>query len=349
MVEVEELDFEQEEQQEFFEHFSVKVDKGQTPIRIDKYLTVRMENASRTKIQLASAAGCILVNKKPVKSNYKVKGGDEVSLVLPEEPRVLEIIPENIPLNIVYEDEHVIVVNKQAGLVVHPGYGNYTGTLVNALAYHIKDSELFHKDNTRPGLVHRIDKNTSGLLVVAKTELALTHLAKQFYNHSTDRKYLAIVWGTFPEKEGTVTGYLGRDIRDRKKMYVYQTEEEGKWSVTHYKVLEEIGYVSLIECQLETGRTHQIRVHMEYIKHNLFNDERYGGDRVLKGTTFTKYKQFVENIFKILPRQALHAKTLGFTHPITQERMLFEAPVPEDMNMAIDKWRNYIAFRTDKL
>lgn len=340
-------DISKEESQDFFEHFHITVDKGQSPLRIDKFLTARMENASRTKIQMASAADCILVNDKPVKANYKVRGGDEISLVLPEPPRELEIIPEDIPLDIVYEDDHLIVINKQADLVVHPGYGNYTGTLVNALAYHIKDSELFHKDNTRPGLVHRIDKNTSGLLVVAKTELALTHLAKQFYDHSTDRKYEALVWGTFEEPEGTITGYLNRDIRDRKKMYVYETEEEGKWSVTHYKVLEEIGYVSRVECQLETGRTHQIRVHFEYLKHPLFNDERYGGNRVLKGTTFSKYKQFVENIFKIIPRHALHAKLLGFTHPVTKERMSFEVPMPMDMAMAIEKWRNYIASRKD--
>ena len=338
-------DIEQEEAQEFFEHFSLTVDQGQSPLRIDKFLSEKMLNASRTKIQMAASADCILVNEKPVKSNYKVRGGDKISLVLPEPPREHEIIPENIPLNIVYEDDYLIVIDKEAGMVVHPGYGNYTGTLVNALAYHIKDSELFHKENTRPGLVHRIDKNTSGLLVVAKTELALSHLAKQFYDHSTERKYLALVWGTFDQKEGTITGYLDRDIRNRMKMHVYQNEDEGKWSVTHYKVLEEIGYVSLVECQLETGRTHQIRVHFEYLNHPLFNDERYGGNAVIKGTTFSKYKQFVENVFKIIPRHALHAKTLGFTHPITKERMRFDSAVPQDMQMAIEKWKHYISFR----
>jgi len=338
---------EQDEQQEFFEHFNITVDPGQAALRIDKFLTEKMTNASRTKIQMAASAECILVNNKPVKSNYKVRGGDQISLVLPEPPHENEIIPEDIPLNIVYEDEHLIVIDKQAGLVVHPGFGNYTGTLVNALAFHIKDSELFHKDNTRPGLVHRIDKNTSGLLVVAKTELALTHLAKQFYDHSTERKYIALVWGTFDEKEGTITGYLDRDIRNRMKMHVYKNEDEGKWSVTHYKILEEIGYVSLVECQLETGRTHQIRVHFESINHPLFNDERYGGDAVIKGTTFSKYKTFVENIFKIIPRHALHAKTLGFTHPVTKERMRFESEIPEDMTTAIDKWKHYISFRKE--
>ncbi len=338
---------EQEEEQEFFEHFSITVDKGQAPLRIDKFLSAKMVNASRTKIQIAANTDCILVNTKAVKSNYKVRGGDEISLVMAEPPREHEIEPENIPLNIVFEDEHLIVVDKPAGLVVHPGFGNYTGTLVNALAYHIKDSELFQKDNTRPGLVHRIDKNTSGLLVVAKTEIALTHLAKQFYDHSTERKYLAMVWGTFEEKQGTITGYLDRDIRNRMKMHVYQNEGEGKWSVTHYKVLEEIGYVSLVECQLETGRTHQIRVHFESINHPLFNDAKYGGAAVIKGTTFSKYKSFVENIFKIIPRHALHAKILGFTHPITKERMTFESKIPEDMTTAIEKWRHYISFRKE--
>ncbi len=336
-----------DEQQELYEHFNLVVDKGQASLRIDKFLTSKMENASRTKIQSAASAGCILVNNQSVKANYKVKGGDNISIVLPEPPRELVIIPEDIPLNIVYEDDALIVVDKQAGLVVHPGYGNYTGTLVNALANHIKDSELFTKENIRPGLVHRIDKNTSGLLVVAKTEIALNHLAKQFFDHSTDRKYEALVWGTFPENQGTITGYLARDIRDRKKMHLYANEDEGKWSVTHYKVLEEIGYVSRVECQLETGRTHQIRAHFEHLKRPLFNDERYGGDQILKGTTFSKYRQFVENTFKALPRHGLHAKLLGFTHPITKERMVFESPIPEDMTLAYERWRNYISNRKE--
>jgi len=336
-----------QEQQEYFEHFSITVDKGQVPVRIDKFLTSKMVNTSRTKVQTATSAECVFVNKQVVKSNYKVKPGDNISLVLPEEPQSTEIIPENIPLDIIYEDDQIIVINKAAGMVVHPGFNNYTGTLVHALAYHIKDSELFNKENMRPGLVHRIDKNTTGLLVVAKTQFALTHLAKQFYDHSSDRKYLALVWGTFDEKEGTITGYINRDIRDRKIMHNYQNEDEGRWSVTHYKVLEELAYVSVVECQLETGRTHQIRVHFKHIGHNLFNDATYGGDRVLKGTTFTKYKQFVENTFKMIPRHALHAQTLGFTHPTTKERMNFEAPIPDDITQTIEKWRHYVSFRKD--
>jgi 23S rRNA pseudouridine1911/1915/1917 synthase len=336
-----------DDNQEYFEHFSIVVDKGQGPLRIDKFLTIKLDHASRTKIQAASEANCILVNGKPVKSNYKVKGQDHVAIVLPHPPRILEIIPENIPLNIVYEDDHLIVVNKPAGLVVHPGYGNYTGTLVNALAYHVQDSELFKKENIRPGLVHRIDKNTSGLLLVAKTEFAMNHLARQFFEHTTERQYVALVWGTFEQKEGTITGYLNRDLRDRKKMHVFKNEDEGKWSVTHYKVIEEIGYVSVVECRLETGRTHQIRVHFQSIQHPLFNDDNYGGDRILKGTTFSKYKQFVENMFELLPRQALHAKTLGFTHPVTNERMRFDSPLAEDIQIVIERWRKYIGSRKD--
>jgi len=346
---VKEEDLQIDNSKELYEHYSWVVDKGQGALRIDKFLTDKMENASRTKIQAAITAGSVLVNGASVKSNYKVKPLDNISIVMAEPPREIELIPEDIPLDVVYEDEHLIVVNKQAGLVVHPAHGNYTGTLVNALAYHIKDSELFRKDNTRPGLVHRIDKNTSGLLVVAKTDLALSHLAKQFYEHTTDRKYIAMVWGNFEEEEGTVTGYLDRDKKDRKKMCVYENEGEGKWSVTHYKVLERLAYVTLIECQLETGRTHQIRVHMEYIKHPLFNDEKYGGNRILKGTTFSKYKQFVENAFKILPRHALHAKTLGFVHPATGEKMLFNSDYPEDMSKVIEKWRVYTNSRRNEL
>ncbi|MBN2668395.1 MAG: RluA family pseudouridine synthase [Bacteroidales bacterium] len=344
---VEDFSEDQTEDQELYEHYSFIVDKGQSALRIDKFLSDRLENASRTKIQQAATANCILVNQQAVKSNYKVKGGDQISIVLPEPPRVLKIFPENIPINIVYEDADVIVVDKQAGLVVHPGYGNYTGTLVNALAYHIKDSELFHEDNLRPGLVHRIDKNTSGLMVVAKTEFALTHLAKQFYDHSTDRQYLAMVWGTFDDPEGVISGYLSRDKIDRKKMHLYANEEEGKWSLTHYKMIENLGYVSLVECRLETGRTHQIRAHFEHLKKPLFNDERYGGNEILRGTTFSKYKQFVENVFQILPRHALHAQTLGFTHPITKERLFFESPIPNDIQMAIEKWRKYISSRSE--
>jgi len=346
---VKEEDLQIDDAKGLYEHYSWVVDKGQGALRIDKFLTDKIENGSRTKMQAAIKAGSVLVNGVVIKSNYKVRPLDNISIVMAEPPREIELIPEDIPLDVVYEDEHLIVINKQAGLVVHPGYGNYTGTLVNALAYYIKDSELFKKDNVRPGLVHRIDKNTSGLLVIAKTELALLHLAKQFYEHTTERKYIAMVWGNFDEDKGTITGYLDRDKKDRKKMHVYETEEEGKWSVTHYKVLERLAYVTLIECQLETGRTHQIRVHLEYIKHPLFNDEKYGGNRILKGTTFSKYKQFVENAFKLLPRHALHAKTLGFIHPATGEKMLFNSDYPEDMSKVIEKWRVYTNSRRNEL
>ena len=314
-------------------------------LRIDKYLFNRLENISRNKIQNAANAGNILVQDKPVKPNYKVKPGDIISIVLPHPPREFEIIPENIPINILYEDDDIIVVNKEAGMVVHPGHGNYTGTLVNALHYHLKDVPLFKKGEIRPGLVHRIDKNTSGILVIAKTEPALYHLARQFYEHTTKRLYIALVWGDFENDEGTITGNIGRSPKDRMKMYVFKDEETGKPATTHYKVIERLGYVTLIECRLETGRTHQIRVHMEYIKHPVFNDDRYGGDKIIKGTTFTKYKQFVENCFTLLPRHALHAKTLEFIHPATRKKMIFNSGLPQDMTVVIDKWRNYISSR----
>jgi 23S rRNA pseudouridine1911/1915/1917 synthase len=333
------------ENSELFEHHRFVADKGQSSLRIDKFLTHKIENISRTKIQAAAQAGCILVNDAAVKPNYKVKPEDVISVVLPHPPHELEIIPEDIPLNIVYEDEDLIVINKEAGLVVHPGHGNYTGTLVNALAFYLKDAELFTKGDERPGLVHRIDKNTTGLIVVAKTEYALSHLAKQFYDRTTRRLYQAIVWGSFDEKEGTIAGNIGRHPKDRMRMFVFPEGDEGKPAVTHYKVLEELGYVSLVECKLETGRTHQIRVHMEYLGHPLFNDERYGGDKILKGTTFTKYKQFVENCFALLPRHALHAKTLGFTHPRTKKKMDFERELPEDMLTVLEKWRRYLGGR----
>jgi len=331
--------------QELFEHYNFKVDRGQALLRIDKFLVNRLENTSRNKIQSAALAGCILVNQNPVKSNYKVKPFDEISIVLPHPPRQLELIPENIPINILYEDEEIIVVNKKAGMVVHPGHGNYTGTLVNALAYHLKDEPLFNSGELRPGLVHRIDKDTSGILVIAKTDFSLNHLAKQFYERTTNRKYIALVWGNLENEEGTITGNIDRNLKDRMKMAVFTDADHGKHAVTHYKVIERLGYVNLIECKLETGRTHQIRVHFEYIKHPLFNDSRYGGDRILKGTTFTKYKQFVQNCFKILPRQALHAKSLGFIHPKTKKDMFFDSPLPQDMIQVIEKWRNYISNR----
>ena len=333
------------DQQELFEHFRFKADPGQSLLRIDKFLSLRLENTSRTRIQNGAEAGNILVNDKPVKSNYKVKPGDIIQVVLPTPPREIELIPENIPLNIVYEDEDVVVVNKEAGMVVHPGYGNYTGTLINALMWHFKDLPLFQTGEQRPGLVHRIDKNTSGILVIAKNELALARLSKQFYDRTTDRRYIALVWGVPDPKEGTITGNVGRNIRDRKVMQVFPDGNEGKSAITNYKVIEELGYISMVECKLETGRTHQIRVHFMHINHSLFNDKEYGGDHILKGTTFTKYQQFVKNCFKILPRQALHAKSLAFDHPVTGKRLYFDSSLPDDMVQVIEKWRKYISGR----
>jgi 23S rRNA pseudouridine1911/1915/1917 synthase len=335
----------QDEQSEMFEHFRVVVDKGQSLLRIDKFLTARIENATRTKIQDAAEAGNILVNGKAVKSNYKVKPNDTISIVLPHPPREIELIPQNIPIDIVYEDDDLIVVNKKPGMVVHPGYGNYTGTLVNALAWKLKDNPLFAKGELRPGLVHRIDKDTSGILVVAKTELAMNKLAAQFFKRTVNRRYQALVWGDLKSEEGTITGNIDRNPKDRKQMYVFADGSDGKHAVTHYKVLEHLGYVNLVECKLETGRTHQIRVHFKYIGHPLFNDELYGGAAILKGTTFTKYKQFVENCFDTCPRQALHAKSLAFEHPRTGEWMSFDSELPEDMTQLIDKWRHYISGR----
>ncbi len=334
----------QEESEELFEHYNIVADPGQEPLRIDKFLMDRIPNTSRNKLQIAAKNGTILVNDEVVKVNYKVKPADEISIVLPYPVRNLELIPEDIPLDIIYEDDDLIVLNKQAGLVVHPGFGNYTGTLVNALVYHFDNlPSLPNNYFGRPGLVHRLDKNTSGVMVVAKTEEALTHLAKQFYDRTTYRRYNALVWGDFEEEEGTVTGNLARSLKNRKVMDVFEDPEIGKHAVTHYKMMERFGYVSLIECRLETGRTHQIRIHMKHIGHPLFNDFEYGGDRILKGTMFNKYKQFVENCFKLLPRQALHAKSLGFTHPRTKEWMQFDSDLPEDMVAGIDKWRKYAA------
>lgn len=335
-------DVDREESEELFEHHSVTADQGQEPLRIDKFLMDRIPKTSRNKLQIAAKNGSILVNNEAVKSNYKVKPLDEISIVLPYPVRNIELIPEDIPLDIIYEDDELIVLNKQAGLVVHPGFGNYTGTLVNALVYHFDNlPSLPNNYFGRPGLVHRLDKNTSGVMVVAKTEDALTHLAKQFYDRTTHRRYNALVWGDFEEEEGTVTGNLARSLKNRKIMDVYEDSEIGKHAVTHYKMLERFGYVSLIECRLETGRTHQIRIHMKHIGHTLFNDFEYGGDRILKGTMFSKYKQFVDNCFNILPRQALHAKSLGFKHPKTGEWMQFDSDLPPDMVQGIDKWRKY--------
>lgn len=339
-----------DDEQELFEHFRIVANKGQEPLRIDKFLMNRIENATRTKLQTAAEAGNILVNGKAVKSNYKVKPDDVITIVLPHPPREIELIPQNIPLNIVYEDDDLIIVNKEPGMVVHPGYGNYTGTLVNALVYHFQQLPVSKtapgspEAQQRPGLVHRIDKNTSGIMVIAKSELAMTRLAKDFFDRNMDRTYVALVWGDFHDDSGTITGNLARSMKDRKLMAVYPDGDHGKHAVTHYKVLERFGYVTLIECKLETGRTHQIRVHMQYIGHPLFNDEVYGGDRILKGTTFSKYRQFIENCFKIMPRHALHAKSLGFQHPTTKKPMFFDSELPNDMVQVIEKWRKYSSF-----
>ncbi len=340
----EELD-ESQDGIEQFEHHRIGADAGQSLLRVDKFLTNRLQGTSRNRIQLAAEAGCIYVNGKPVKSNYKVKPGDEVSVMLDYPRRELKITGEDIPLDIVYEDDELLVINKPVGLVVHPGHGNYSGTLVNALVYKYKDLPMYADEDPRPGLVHRIDKNTSGLLLVAKTEVAKLNLALQFFNKTTKRKYVALVWGNLQADEGTIEGNIGRSLKDRQVFTVYPNGDHGKTAVTHYRVIERLGYVNLVECVLETGRTHQIRVHMKHIGHPLFNDETYGGDKILKGTSFSKYKQFVENCFSILPRQALHAKTLGFTHPITGKEMLFDSELPNDMAQVIEKWRNYISNR----
>ena len=324
--------------EELYEHFRFEATKGQMPLRVDKFLMNLVENATRNKIQQAAEAGNIIVNDVAVKSNYKVKAFDVVRIMLSHPPYENLILPENIPLDIVFEDDALLVINKPAGLVVHPGHGNYTGTLVNALAFHFENLPL--NSSERPGLVHRIDKDTSGLLVVAKTEFAMTFLAKQFEEKTSEREYIALVWGNVAEDEGTVTGDIARHAKDRMQMAVVP-DGEGKHAVTHYKVLERFGYVTLVSCKLETGRTHQIRVHMKSIGHTLFNDERYGGNLILKGTTFTKYKQFIDNCFKVLPRQALHAKTLGFVHPTTKEFMSFNTELPEEMRECIAKWKAY--------
>lgn len=337
----EDLDIElHEDEQDLYEHHRIVADKGQSPLRIDKFLMVRLENATRNKIQNAAHAGNILVNENPVKPNYKVKPDDVISIVMAYPPRETEIIPENIPLNIVYEDADVLVINKSPEMVVHPGYGNYSGTLVNALAYYFQTTD----PDAKPCLVHRIDKNTSGLLLIAKNETAQSFLAKQFYDHTVERKYWALVWGDFQDDEGTIVGHVGRSLKDRKVMTVFPDGDYGKHAVTHYKVLERFGYVTLIECVLETGRTHQIRAHLRYIKHPLFNDATYGGDQILKGTIYTKYKQYIQNCFDIIPRHALHAKTLGFVHPTTKKMMSFDSELPADFAEVLGKWRTYSQF-----
>ncbi len=332
---------------ELYEHFRVVVDKGQSQVRVDKYLFERLVNSSRNRIQKAADAGLIMANGKPVKSSYKVKPCDVLTVMMDRPRYDNDIIPEDIPLDIVYEDNDLMVINKPAGLVVHPGCGNYHGTLVNAIAWHLKDNPRYDPNDPQVGLVHRIDKDTSGLLVVAKTPDAKTHLGLQFYNKTTKRKYKALVWGIVENNEGTIEGNIGRNPKDRMQMAVLSDPAQGKHAVTHYRVLERLGYVTLVECVLETGRTHQIRVHMKHIGHTLFNDECYGGNEILKGTHFSKYKQFVNNCFETCPRQALHAMTLGFVHPRTGEEMFFTSPLPEDMTNLIDKWRNYISNREE--
>ena len=330
---------------ELFEHYRFVSDKGQGQIRVDKFLATRIVGVSRNRIQLAADAGCIHVNDNPVKSNYKVKPNDVVTVMMDRPRHEFEIISEDIPLDIVYEDDDVMVINKPPGLVVHPGFGNYKGTLVNAIAYHLKDSETFDAADPRPGIVHRIDKDTSGLIVAAKNPYAKAHLSTQFYNKTTQREYIALVWGQVAEAEGRIEGNIGRSLKNRMQMTVFANEEFGKPAVTNYKVEERLGYVTLVRCTLETGRTHQIRVHMKHIGHTLFNDERYGGNEILKGTHFSKYKQFVQNCFALCPRQALHARTLGFIQPRTGEHLLFEAPLPSDMVALVEKWRGYISNR----
>lgn len=326
---------------ELYEHFRFVADKGQQLLRVDKFLTARMEKTSRNRIQQAAEAECIWVNGKPVKSNYRVKPDDEVVIVMDRPRYECEIIAEGIPLDILYEDQDVLVVNKPAGLVVHPGHGNYSGTLVNALAWHFKDNPDYDVSDPRLGLVHRIDKDTSGLLVIAKTPEAKTDLGKQFFDKTTRREYVALVWGDFDKERGTITGNIARNPRNKLQMHVFEDPNIGKPAVTHYEVIEKFGFVTLVKCVLETGRTHQIRVHMQSRNHPLFNDERYGGEKILRGNTTGSYKKFIDNCFQTCPRQALHARTLGFRHPRTGEEMDFEAPMPDDMTQLIDKWRHF--------
>lgn len=343
---VEEFD---QEEEELYEHHRFKADKGQEMIRIDKFLLDRMPNTSRNKIQQAAKNGNVLVNKVVVKQNYKIKPGDEVSIVLPYPVREIELIPQDIPIEIVYEDDQLVIVNKPADMVVHPGYGNYTGTLVNAMVYHFDHLPSMPNDYYgRPGLVHRLDKHTTGLMVIAKTEHALTHLAKQFYDRTTERRYHALVWGDVKEDQGTITGHIGRSLKNRKVMTVFEDGEHGKHAVTHYKVIERFGLVTLVECKLETGRTHQIRAHMKHIGHPLFHDLEYGGDQIVRGTLHTKYKQFIENCFGLIPGQALHAKTLGLKQPETGEWLQFDSELPEGYKTILQKWKNYTTNQLDE-
>ncbi len=334
-----------EEEEELFEHHKIIADKGQAALRIDKFLSDRLPNSSRNKIQQAAHSGNVLVNGEEVKPNYKVKPMDEVSIVMPYPPRETELKAEDISLDIVYEDDSLLVLNKPANMVVHPGYGNFSGTLVNGLVYHFQNLPEMEGNEGRPGLVHRLDKNTTGLMVIAKTELALSHLANQFHDRTSDRRYQALIWGEPEDETGKIEGNIWRSVKNRKVMDVFPDGDIGKPAITNYKVLRKFGYVTLMEYKLDTGRTHQIRVHSKWIGHPLFNDPEYGGNRVLKGTTFTKYKRFVENCFEICPRQALHAKTLSFTHPVSKEWMSFDSELPDDMQAVIEKWERYTAQR----
>ena len=329
---------------DLFEHHRIKVDPGQQALRIDKFLFDRLPNASRSKIQGAVKLGFVLVNEQQIKSNYKVRPDDEIVVSLPEPPRDNVVVPEDIPLDIVFEDDHLLIVNKPAGMVVHPAFQNWSGTLVNALAYHFTQLPEMANNEGRPGLVHRIDKGTSGLLVIAKTENAMTGLAKQFFDHSIERTYWALIWGEPKESKGTINVPVGRSLKDRKVTVAFPDGDFGRHAITHFEVMKELRYITLIKCNLETGRTHQIRAHMKYIGHPLFGDVTYGGNRVLKGTQFSKYKTFVDNCFKIMPRQALHAKSLGFIHPITKEKMFFDSDLPQDFKEVMDKWENYVQY-----
>lgn len=328
--------------EEFFEHHHIVVDPKQALLRIDKFLLDRLPNVTRTKIQAGIRDGFVKVNGAVVKPNYKVHPNDSIQTLLPDPPRDEEVIPEDIPLNIIFEDEHLLVVNKEAGMVVHPAYQNWSGTLVNALAFHFQNLPEMRGNEGRPGLVHRIDKDTSGLLVIAKTEQAMTGLAKQFFDHSIQRTYYALVWGEPDEPKGTIHVNVGRSLKDRRVTAAFPTGEHGKEAITHYEVVKNMHYVTLIKCNLETGRTHQIRAHLRYLGHPLFNDATYGGDQILKGTVFTKYKQFVQNCFKVMPRQALHAKTLGFIHPVTKDKIEFDSELPEDFKDVLEKWEHYL-------
>ena len=331
------------ENDELYERIAITIDKGQEPLRIDKFVMQRIEGATRNKIQQAIESERVLVNDQPVKNNYKVKAGDHLVVYQYTSQETSEITPQNIPLNIIFEDDHILVIDKPAGMVVHPGSGNPDGTLINAVAYHLRETNPEIDESTLPrfGLVHRIDKNTTGLLVLAKTQAAMSNLAKQFFNHTVHRRYEALVWGNFEQPEGTIIAHVGRHLRFRKQFTTYPEGDHGKDAITHYKVLENFNYTTLVECRLETGRTHQIRVHMQYIGHPLFNDDFYGGDRIVKGTVYTRYKQFVDNCFKLCPRQALHAGELGFDHPHTHEKMFFTSPLPDDISAVIEKWRRY--------